>query len=76
MLQRRELRTDARDAFERAIRINPENATAWLHLGLAYEFLGHRPAAVEAYRRALSITPERAEAKDLLEGGIRRSQPR
>ena len=76
VLQRRELRTDARDAFERAVRINPENATAWLHLGLAHEFLGHRPAALEAYRRALSITPERAEAKDLLDGAIRRSQPR
>lgn len=74
VLQRRELRTAARDAFERAVRINPENATAWLHLGLAYEFLGHRPAALEAYRRALAIMPERTEAKQLLQEALGRRQ--
>ena len=51
VLQRRELRTHAREAFERALQINPQNATAWLHLGLSHELLGNPAAAVDAYRR-------------------------
>jgi len=76
VLQRREQRTAAREAFERAVGINPENATAWVHLGLAYEFLGSRASALDAYRRALSITPERAEARQMYEAAVRRGQNR
>lgn len=72
VLQRRELRGAAREAFERAVRINPMNATAWLHLGLAYEFLENPRAAIAAYQKALEITPQRAEAHELLEAARRR----
>ena len=72
VLQRREQRSNARDAFERAVTINPANATAWLHLGLAYEFLGNGRAAIDAYEKALAITPERADAKEMLEAARRR----
>ena len=72
VLQRRELRNNAREAFERAVYINPANATAWLHLGLAYEFLGNSRAAVAAYQKALEITPQRAQAQELLEAARRR----
>jgi tetratricopeptide (TPR) repeat protein len=72
VLQRRGLRSDARDAFERAVRINPANATAWLHLGLACEFLRDPGAAMTAYRQALAITPQRAEAIEMYESARRR----
>lgn len=72
VLQRRELRASAREALERAVRINPMNATAWLHLGLSYEFLGHSRAAIAAYQKALEITPQRAEAREMLEAAHRR----
>jgi 4-amino-4-deoxy-L-arabinose transferase-like glycosyltransferase len=76
VMQRRELRNNAREAFERAVYINPANATAWLHLGLAYEFLGNPRAAVAAYQKALEIVPERAEAREMLETALRRYNPR
>ncbi len=72
VLQRRQLRTDAREAFERAVTINPNNATAWLHLGLANEFAGNPRAALEAYQRSLSITPQRTDAREVYEGALRR----
>jgi 4-amino-4-deoxy-L-arabinose transferase-like glycosyltransferase len=72
VLQRRELRTSAREAFERAVRINPQNATAWVHLGFSYEFLGNGSAAIAAYQKALEITPQRAEAQQMLDGALRR----
>jgi tetratricopeptide (TPR) repeat protein len=72
VLQRRELRSSAREAFERAVRINPGNATAWLHLGLSYEFLGNGRAAIAAYQKSLEITPQRAEAREMLDAALRR----
>lgn len=52
VLLRRDLRNEARRAFERAVTINDTNATAWVHLGLAYEFLGNGRAAVAADEKA------------------------
>lgn len=72
VLQRRQLRADAREAFERAVQINPKNATAWLHLGVAYEFVGNPRAAIDAYQRALSITPQRTDAREIYEAALRR----
>ena len=62
----------AREAFERALQINPQNATAWLHLGLSYELLGNPAAAVDAYRKALSITPQRTETRQILDAALQR----
>lgn len=72
VLLRRDLRNEARRAFERAVTINDTNATAWVHLGLAYEFLGNGRAAVAAYQKALSITPQRAEAQMALDAALKR----
>lgn len=72
VLLRRELRRDALDAFQRAIQLNERNATAWVHLGLAHEFLGNGRAAVAAYQKALSITPQRAEALAALDAALKR----
>jgi Tfp pilus assembly protein PilF len=76
VLQRRTLRNDAREAFERAVQINPKNATAWLHLGLAYEFVGDPRAAIDAYQRSLSITPQRTDAREVYEAALRRYRDR
>ena len=76
VLQRRTLRNDAREAFERAVQINPKNATAWLHLGLAYEFVANPRAAIDAYQRSLSITPQRTDAREVYEGALRRYRDR
>jgi tetratricopeptide (TPR) repeat protein len=72
VLQRRELRSHAREAFERAVQINPQNANAWLHLGLSYELLGNPVAAVDVYRKALSITPQRTEMQQMLDAALQR----
>jgi tetratricopeptide (TPR) repeat protein len=76
VLQRREMRSAASEAFARAVTINPMNATAWLHLGLSYEFLGNGRAAIAAYEKALSIMPARTEARAVLEAARRRYQLR
>jgi len=76
VLLRRELRNEARQAFERSVEINPSNATAWVHLGFAYELAKNPRAALNAYQQALSITPQRAEAKEMFEGALRRYQRR
>lgn len=72
VLQRRELRILAREAFERAVRINPQNATAWVHLGFSHESTGNGREAIAAYRKALEITPQRGEAQQMLETALRR----
>jgi Flp pilus assembly protein TadD len=40
----------------------PENASAYLHLGTAYHILGRNQEAVEALREALRLKPDFAEA--------------
>lgn len=72
VLQRRQLYLEAREAFERALQINPENATAWLHLGLAFEYLGNPRRAVDAYAKAVAIVPARQDARDVYESAMRR----
>jgi cytochrome c-type biogenesis protein CcmH/NrfG len=76
VLQRREMRSAAGEAFERAVNINPMNATASLHLGLSYEFLGNGRAAIAAYQKALSIMPARTKAREVREAARRRYQLR
>ena len=74
VLQRRQLRIEAREAFERALQINPDNATAWLHLGLAFEYLGNPPRAIDAYGKAVALVPARTDAREVYEGAKRRYQ--
>jgi Flp pilus assembly protein TadD len=52
----------ARAVFEKAIADNPNDARAWLDLGLAQEEGGDLDAAEQAYRRATELDPAFAQA--------------
>jgi len=43
--------------------VDDHNSDAWAGLGLAYEKLGNRAKAAEAYSSAASLNPRNAEAK-------------
>lgn len=45
------------DAYQQALRINSEHATAWYNLGIAYGKTGQFSKAIEAYQQALRINP-------------------
>ena len=49
-----------REAFGRAIALNPRNAEAWHQLGSKLQFLGDDSGAVAADRQALALDPARA----------------
>ena len=53
---------EARRIFEQAIADDPDDARAWLDLGLAYEAREDMESARAAYRRATEIDPRFAEA--------------
>jgi Flp pilus assembly protein TadD len=66
--------TEAQSVFEQAIADDPEDARAWLDLGLTQEAKGDLASAERAYRRATDIDPRFAEAMNnlgvlLREGG-------
>ena len=50
------------EAYQQALRIDPEHAEAWYNLGLAYGQAGQTAKAIEACQQALRINPEDAEA--------------
>lgn len=50
------------DAYQQALRIDPEDAGAWFNLGFAYGKAGQTAKAIEAYQQALRIDPEHANA--------------
>jgi Flp pilus assembly protein TadD len=54
--------SDAQRVFEKAIADDPDDARAWLDLGLAHEAREDLPSAERAYRRATDIDPRFAEA--------------
>jgi len=47
----------ALDAFERAIKLRPEEASYHYHAGLAHRRLKHYSRAIEQYRRAVGLQP-------------------
>ncbi|UCH29368.1 MAG: tetratricopeptide repeat protein [Myxococcales bacterium] len=53
---------EAQQVFEQAIADDPDDARAWLDLGLTHEAKGDLGAAQAAYRRATEIDPHFAEA--------------
>ncbi len=66
--------SEAQELFERAIADDPEDARAWLDLGLTQEAKRDPASAERAYRRAIEIDPQFAEALNnlgvlLREGG-------
>ena len=49
------------EAFQRALRIDPEFAAAWYNLGNAYAMLGQRAKVLEVYKRLKTLDPVLAE---------------
>ena len=62
---------DAKIAAERALEIEPQDASAWFNLGAALGGLGDLAGAEAAYRRALERDPQYAEAWSNLAGLLR-----
>jgi tetratricopeptide (TPR) repeat protein len=56
----------AREAFERAIRLDPKHERAWLGLASAWIALGKPPEAEDTYRRLLREVPDSVEGRFLL----------
>ncbi len=50
------------DAFEEALLINPDDATAWNNKGNALGVLGRYQESLDAYGKALSLNPDDANA--------------
>ena len=52
-------RTEALDAAQKAIGLNPDSAIPWLAVGYINQMQGERPKALEAYKRCiLAATPK------------------
>ena len=58
-------------AFSQALTINPDLATAYNGLGVAYARLGQTERAVEQWKKALALRPDYADARDNLERASR-----
>jgi tetratricopeptide (TPR) repeat protein len=52
----------ARDAFLKAIELQPDYAEAFNNLGLVHSRMGKEPEAIEAFRKALTVDPKMGEA--------------
>jgi tetratricopeptide (TPR) repeat protein len=50
------------EAYQQALRINPEYADAWNNLGNRYDDAGQSGKAIESYQQALRINPDHAFA--------------
>jgi hypothetical protein len=44
--------------FQTAVRLSPDNASAWTNLGLTQRKMGDLQGAVESYRKAIEIKPD------------------
>lgn len=53
----------ARQNFDESLRLNPNQAKAWLGLGRVLARTGHAPEALDAYQNALKISPDLVEAQ-------------
>ena len=49
---------EAIQAFDKAIKINPQNSDAWDGKGLAFETLNKPEEAINAYNKAIEINPQ------------------
>ena len=48
---------EARDSFEAALKLSPNEAPTWNNLGAVHEQLGNTNAALQAFRHAIECTP-------------------
>lgn len=53
--------TDAIQAYEKALRLNPNDAKAWNNLGVAYASTGRRSELAAIYDRLKRLDPTQAE---------------
>ena len=53
--------------MERAVRLRPNMAVAWLYLGVAYQAIGRDAEALDAFERSMAIDPR--TARPYLEAG-------
>ncbi len=65
-LQRAGRDADAIEQFQKALKLQPDHASAHLNMGLSLKRLGRLPEAIAEYRKAIAITPESALAHDNL----------
>jgi tetratricopeptide (TPR) repeat protein len=56
------LRRKALDAFNQAVRVNPDNVKAHFTLGYMYSNFGLHKEAIEAYQQVIRIDPDNAKA--------------
>jgi Flp pilus assembly protein TadD len=62
-MQRNRL-SQARNYLQKALQLDPQHGLAWARLGQVYELLQKRPAAIQAYQRAVDLLdPESFDAK-------------
>jgi tetratricopeptide (TPR) repeat protein len=56
------LHDKAREAYEKALEINPNNATVLSNLGLVYESMNESSRSIELYHKALEVNPRHSYA--------------
>lgn len=52
----------ALEYFDRALKIDPENASAWSNRGVVLKMLGRNEEAMKSYNRAIEIDPSHGDA--------------
>jgi Flp pilus assembly protein TadD len=57
---------EAREHFDKAVKLNPKKASIWINAGTVYYNLGDTEAAEKAYLRALELEPNDAVARQKL----------
>ncbi len=73
-LQRLGRHAEAVDAFQAALRREPQNGAVWMGLGISFEALGRKPDASEAFRRAAATGSLGNEARSYAEQRARQLQ--
>ena len=71
MLQRLGRHEEALVAYQNAVREGTPPATAWIGYAISLEAVGKRSEAAQAYRRALTVGPIAAEAREYAESRAR-----
>ena len=71
MLQRLGRHDEALVAYQNAVHDGTPPATAWIGYAISLEAVGKRSEAAQAYRRALTVGPLAAEARDYAESRAR-----
>jgi len=60
---------------EKAIALDAQNTTHYLHLGRVYLLAGHKARAIATFRKGLKIRKDRRLIQELQQIGIRKSPP-